>query len=120
MSLAELPTQEAEKIPQDRFGVRLAIIRAEMGWNVTQAADVCGTTGQSWHNWEAGGTPRDYEQVCSRIAEATGYAAAWIKAGGALRSRCFSPLALVKGGAGQLEMDFDPPARPALAVVGGR
>jgi transcriptional regulator with XRE-family HTH domain len=117
-----------DRIPVDRFGVRIAIIRAEKGWNYEQAGAACGVDAQSWRLWErTERQPRKYEEVCSQIARGAGYSASWIKAGGELRSRCFSPLTLIHGGKdGHL---FDPdtfapavevsPERPTLTLVQG-
>lgn len=80
-----------EWVPADDFAARLALIRQALGgWNVKRTADLCGIDDQSWRNWEAGrGKPRDYEEVCRRIARATDCDLRWLLAGGPLRSRCF-------------------------------
>lgn len=85
-------------VPVDTFGARLALIRQRLGgWNVKKVAQFCGIDDQTWRNWEAGTSPRDYEEVCRQIANAVGCDRAWLKAGGPLRSRCFSGLDLIEG-----------------------
>lgn len=74
------------RIPVDRFGVRLATLRAELGLNVSKAAELCGVDAQSWTNWERGGGCRDLEHVARKIADATHYDYTWLIAGGPLRS----------------------------------
>lgn len=103
-------------VPRDTFGARLALVRQTLGgWNVKRAADACGVDDQSWRNWEAGkGTPRDYEMVCRKIADATGCDYRWLMAGGPLRSRCFAVPA-AQGVQG--ELNFLPP--PTLVLVRG-
>lgn len=112
MALAE-PTNH-HPIPVDRFGVRLAIIRAELGLNADRAAKLCGLSPSSWRNWERGTTePQHYEAVCRKIADGTSFDLQWIKAGGSLRSRCFAVPAYL----GQLELALDTTPRE-LALVG--
>jgi hypothetical protein len=97
MALAE-PTTTSGEIPEDEFRVRIAIIRATRGWNITQAADACALDPENWRRWEkTGRKPRDYEDVCRKIANGSGYDRAWISSGGPLRSRCFSLLPPVPG-----------------------
>lgn len=76
-------------IPLDSFRVRIAAIRAERGWNVSQAAMACGLSVENWRKWEKNGRrPQAYEETCRRIADGSGYDRAWIASGGPLRSRC--------------------------------
>lgn len=112
------PTPDPEPwVPEDTFGSRLALIRNRLGWNVSEAARACSTTDQSWHNWEAGGNPRSYQQVCERIAKASGCNIVWLMLGeqAVPRSRCFSPLAQVSDVPGQMELSFEPV--PDLSLV---
>lgn len=92
------PEDDAPWVPVDTFGARLALIRQKLGgWNVKKTAQFCGLDDQTWRNWEAGTSPRDYEDVCRLIAKAVGCSEAWLKAGGPLRSRCFSEFDLTEG-----------------------
>lgn len=84
------PSEQNEDVPVDRFGVRLAAIRAERGWNIAQAAEHCGQDAQSWANWERGRGPQRMEERAREIAEAAGFDYRWLLAGGPLRNRCFS------------------------------
>lgn len=126
MALAE-PLPE-HWVPSDTFAARLALIRQRLGgWNVKRVADFCGIDDQSWRNWEAGkGKPRDYEDACRKIADATGCDRRWLMAGGPLISTCSSQrpwLSVVPGveGQGHLLDETDQPydfhTRPVLAGV---
>lgn len=66
----------------DSFGVRLVLVRHEMGWNVKEAALACGIKPQSWRDWELSGRlPRDYEGVCKQIAARTKCDLIWLMTG---------------------------------------
>lgn len=94
----ESPPPPQPFVPRDTFGVRLAILRADLGgWNVKRAADACGINDQSWRTWEAGtAKPRDLEGVCRSIADATGVDYVWLMVGGPLtKIRWSSPSPLV-------------------------
>jgi transcriptional regulator with XRE-family HTH domain len=80
MSTLPLITDEPW-VPEDTFGSRLALIRNRFGWNVKEAADVCGFNDQSWRNWEAGKHPRDFMATCEKIVEVTGCSMKWLVAG---------------------------------------
>lgn len=69
-------------VPEDTFGARLALIRQRMSWNVKEAAEACGLTGQSWHNWENGSLPRDLYKTVTLIADAAGCDRTWLLMGG--------------------------------------
>lgn len=101
MSTIEAPPTNVDDgwVPADTFGARLALVRQWLGgWNVKKAAELCELDDQSWRNWEAGKSPRDYEIVCAKIARATGCDRTWLMAGGELsRSRCFAQEAQVRG-----------------------
>ena len=62
------------------FGARLALIRQRCGWgNTKEAALACGLPVQSWRGWERDGRqPRDFIQVCEKIAKATGCDVFWL------------------------------------------
>jgi hypothetical protein len=111
MALAEL-RDDADAIPEDSFRVRIAIIRALRGWNVTQAGEACGIKAENWRLWEkTGRTPQNYEEVCRKIADGSRFSRQWIAAGGPLRSRCL----YIVPSAGQQELPF-PVARELVAV----
>jgi hypothetical protein len=79
---------QSGEVPVDRFGVRIAMIRAMRGWNYTQAGKACHINPENWRLWEKSPrTPQDYEAVCRKIADGSGFAYPWIASGGALRSR---------------------------------
>lgn len=113
MALAE---QVIEDIPRDTFGNRIALIRAERRWNYEQAEAHTGIKAENWRLWEKSDRkPRDYETVCQQIARGAGYSPLWVKAGGALQSSCFAPLALVRTVPGQMELSYD--SSPDLALI---
>lgn len=66
MSLAEVLTQP-DDVPLDRFGVRIAIIRAEKGWNYAQAEAATGVPGQNWRPCERS-TYRRASRPCGRAS----------------------------------------------------
>lgn len=73
---------ESPWTPDDTFGARLALIRQRMGWNMTEAAQACGTTDQSWRNWETGeAKPRAMDDAVAAIAKATGCNPVWLMFG---------------------------------------
>jgi len=66
----------------ESFGVRLVLVRHQMGWNAKEAALACGIAAQSWREWEQSGRrPRDYEGVCRQIAERTKCDLIWLMTG---------------------------------------
>lgn len=87
------------RVPYDDFGNRLAVIRAELGLNVLQAAKLCELNDESWRKWERGTKPRGMDDVARKIARATGYSEQWLMMGGPLRTRSFST---IEGTPGQL------------------
>lgn len=62
------------------FPARLALVRQRKGWgNVKEAALACGVPVESWRNWERDNRkPRDYENVCRQIAQASGCDLGWL------------------------------------------
>lgn len=109
-------------IPVDTFGSRLALVRQQMSWNVKEAAEACGVSGQSWHNWENGGMPRNLIAVCTDIASVSGCNYQWLVLGS---EKCQllgqADLEVVPPIAGQLELDLSgsTPERPRLQLVLG-
>lgn len=65
------------------FGARLALIRQHKKWgNVKEAATACGIPPETWRTWERDNVPpRNYTDVCQRIAEATGADYYWLLGG---------------------------------------
>ena len=98
------PAVEQAWVPQDTVGARLALVRQHMRWNVTEAAEACGVTPNSWRNWEADKSPRDWPRTAVKISRVTGCDYRWLVGGGELRAMGYnhdiagsSPLVLLKG-----------------------
>lgn len=73
------------RVPADTFPVRLAIVRAEMGWNYDQAARATGIGSETWRLWEKRKRHcTTLEQTCRTIEAATGFSYEWLMVGGAL------------------------------------
>jgi hypothetical protein len=74
-------------VPMDTFAIRLAVVRAVMGWNYDQAARATGLGSETWRTWEKG-TRRctDIVGAASRISEGTGGVVSrdWLILGGPL------------------------------------
>ena len=115
-----------ERVPEDAFGTRLAIVRQKMGWNISEAARECGLKAATWTTWEEGPTlPRNIYEVCESIAARTRYSYEWLLNGGPLvppagvRNRCtfLGELRLIPGGRGEalktVQMALPLFARPA-------
>lgn len=78
-------------IPADRFGVRLAVVRAEMGWNLDEAQRATGVSSESWRLWERGRHCSDVIGVSRKVAEATAYDEQWLAFGGPLVKEDLAP-----------------------------
>lgn len=88
-------------LPQGTFVERLFLVRAHMGWDKQQAANACGVKVSTWSSWERWGRqPRNYEEVCRQIADASGCDLYWLMTGRTLErpgpggmsaSRCTQP-----------------------------
>ena len=73
------------RIPEDTFGHRLMLVRADAGnLTIEQAAKKAGLLSQSWGNWERGRMPRDRVDVVDAVVEAFGTDRAWLLDGGPL------------------------------------
>lgn len=73
------------RVPTDTFAVRIAIVRAEMGWNYDQAAKATGIGSETWRLWEKRKRQcTTLEQTCRKIADATGFSYEWLMIGGPL------------------------------------
>ena len=73
------------RIPEDTFGHRLMLVRADAGnLTIEQAAKQAGLLSQSWGNWERGRMPRDRVDVVDAVVEAFGTDRAWLLDGGPL------------------------------------
>lgn len=76
-----------ERIPEDTFGARLAVVRQNMRWNVSEAAGECGIKAATWRLWEdTDSLPRNIFDVCSKISRRTGFKYEWLLMGGPLES----------------------------------
>lgn len=78
-------TAALDGVPIDEFRIRLAVVRATMGWNFDQAARATGIGSETWRTWEKG-TRRctDIVAAADRIAHATGLSRQWLIMGGPL------------------------------------
>lgn len=84
-TVTHLPVREHEAVPADTFPIRLAIVRAAMGWNYDQAAAATGINSETWRLWEKGKRRcTDVVGVAAKITKATGYSSQWLVMGGAL------------------------------------
>jgi hypothetical protein len=84
--MSETPNQPDERgwtADDSTFGARLALIRQHMGWgNVKEAATACGVPAETWRTWERDGVmPRNYTEICDRIAQVTGADFIWLLTG---------------------------------------
>jgi len=74
-------------VPVDSFRVRLAIVRALMGWNYEEAQEATGVHAESWRLWEKGARNCSTKtDVAAAIAQVTPYSKEWIAFGGPLRA----------------------------------
>lgn len=71
-------------VPQDSFGLRLRILRAELGLSVDDIAAQCGVASATWSTWERGVRPRGMDLVVQAICENTGVSREWLMWGGPL------------------------------------
>lgn len=75
----------ARRVPRDTFPVRLAVVRAEMGWNYDQAAAATGINSETWRLWEKGKRRcTDIESASRAIESSAGYSYEWLMVGGPL------------------------------------
>jgi transcriptional regulator with XRE-family HTH domain len=67
-------------IPSDAtFAARLALIRQGKGWNIKEAARICGQPAATWRLWEIGGAlPRNETVTGKAIATASGCDYLWL------------------------------------------
>ncbi|MDX6273063.1 MAG: hypothetical protein QOJ92_273 [Frankiales bacterium] len=68
-------------VPENTFAMRLAMVRARQKWNCAKAGEACGIDGESWRLYERGRRPFGYEDVCRKIADATGCDFVWLLTG---------------------------------------
>lgn len=78
--------EELPWVPEDDFRARLALVRNRMGWNVKDAGELTGVGDVNWRNWEHGKHPRNLEEVCRKIAAATGCSYQWLMLGNSFNS----------------------------------
>lgn len=92
-------SQGGRRIPADTFRIRLAIVRAEQGWNYDQAQAATGISSESWRLWEKGARHcSDVIGVSARIAEVTPYDRTWLALGGPLSMEDDTPSAPARRG----------------------
>lgn len=85
--VTELPARRDGRVPADTFPIRLAIVRAEQGWNYDQAQAATGINSETWRLWEKRQRHcTRMEQTCRTIAAVTGFSYEWLMIGGALAS----------------------------------
>lgn len=79
-SAAKDEGQSSPWIPTDHeFGMRLAMVRRQMGWNMKQAAAECGIAAATWRLWEdQGASPHDLIAKGRKIAQRTGCDLSWL------------------------------------------
>lgn len=86
-------SEEGGLVPVDSFRVRLAIVRALMGWNYEEAQEATGIHAESWRLWEKGARNCSTKtDVAAAIAQVTPYSKEWIAFGGPLREEDAGPL----------------------------
>ena len=86
-------SEEGGLVPVDSFRVRLAIVRALMGWNYEEAQEATGINAESWRLWEKGARNCSTKtEVAAVIAQVTPYSKQWIAFGGPLRKEDAGPL----------------------------
>ena len=81
-TVIEMP---ARRVPRDTFPIRLAMVRAEMGWNYDQAERATGINSETWRLWEKGKRRcTDIEAASRQVSRATGFSYEWLMIGGPL------------------------------------
>lgn len=84
-TVVQLPVRRDGRVPGDTFAVRLAIVRAEMGWNYVQAGKATGIGPETWRLWEKRERHcTTMEATCRLIAAKTGFSYEWLMVGGSL------------------------------------
>lgn len=84
-TVTQLPVHREGRVPADTFPIRLAIVRAEQGWNYDQAAAATGIGSETWRLWEKRKRHcTTLEVTCRKIAAATGFSYEWLMVGGTL------------------------------------
>lgn len=84
-TVTHLPVRADGRVPEDTFPIRLAIVRAAMGWNYDQAARATGVNSETWRLWEKGRRHcTTLDSTCRQIAGVTGLSYEWLMIGGTL------------------------------------
>lgn len=106
-TVLQFPVRQDGRVPADTFPIRLAIVRADMGWNYDQAQTATGINSETWRLWEKGKRHcTTMERTCRSIAAVTGFSYEWLMVGGRLAP--YSPP----------DTPIDPgPTNPCLLVV---
>ena len=69
-------------VDDSTFGVRLALVRVRMDWNLKEAAKECGLPAASWRTWERDGVaPRRIVETSQLISNRTGCDFMWLLTG---------------------------------------
>jgi transcriptional regulator with XRE-family HTH domain len=72
-------------VPEDTFGMRLRILRHELGLTVEDICEQCGVRPPTWGKWERGESePRGVIRVINTLVEVTGVDREWLLWGGPL------------------------------------
>lgn len=74
-------------IPVDDFPWRLGLVLVQLKWNAAQLDRECDLGKNNTQRWMDGARPRDYENVCFKIARRTGCDLRWLMYGGQLTAR---------------------------------
>ncbi len=83
-TVVQMPVRSG-RVPEDSFPIRLAIVRAEMGWNYAAAEKATGIGGETWRLWEKRKRHcTTLDVTCRRIAAVTGFSYEWLMVGGQL------------------------------------
>lgn len=69
-------------IPQTQsLAARFALVRREMGWNLTEAAQQCHLQAGAWARIEQGMRPRDLLETVEKVVTRTGVSRFWLLTG---------------------------------------
>jgi transcriptional regulator with XRE-family HTH domain len=114
---ATLTPTSAPWIPQtDSLAARFALIRREMGWNLTEAATECHLQAGAWSRIEQGMRPRDLLETVERVVARTGVSRFWLLTGEKEpQSRTANPMSATS--ADQIVWDEPSPTWHALVAA---
>lgn len=109
-------------VPQpldDSFGFRLWQLRRDRGWDISEAADLCGIKRTTWGQWEKGTKPQDMAEVVERIHRATHVNRSWLLWGSTSMRKANGHLSVLPdiGGRRQSSHQNRPPVLVVLPPV---